>query len=119
VGNSRTRSQCSQRWQRGLDPRISRRPWAREEGTALARAVAICGEKAWIRVSQELGNRSDVQCRYRYSQIRKGIAPAVDGTPEAGEVHKEDEKVVAAQEIRPVERIGLDLGSASTWMLHQ
>jgi hypothetical protein len=132
VGNSRTRSQCSQRWQRGLDPHISRKPWTREEEVALQRLVAQFGEKAWIRVSQELGNRSDVQCRYRYMQIKKGnVLPEEieDGeptvavhAPESSSVVSEDKKLGATHEIRPVERIGLDLGSISAseifWILH-
>jgi hypothetical protein len=70
VGSSRTRSHCSQRWIRGLDPRISRTQWTPEEDAKLARLVGAYGEKAWIRVSQGLGTRSDVQCRYRYKQIQ-------------------------------------------------
>jgi hypothetical protein len=71
VGNGRSRSQCGQRWVRGLDPRISRRPWTFEEEQALARLVAAHGEKSWIRVSQEIGTRSDVQCRYHYMQMQR------------------------------------------------
>jgi hypothetical protein len=72
VGHSRSRSQCSQRWQRGLDPRISRGRWTPDEEVALLRLVAEHGERSWIRVSVAMGNRSDVQCRYRYQQIQKG-----------------------------------------------
>jgi hypothetical protein len=71
VGSSRTRSQCSQRWLRGLDPRISRTQWTLEEDAALVRLVETYGEKSWIRVSQGIGTRSDVQCRYRYKQIER------------------------------------------------
>jgi hypothetical protein len=71
VGNNRTRSQCSQRWQRGLDPRISKSQWTKEEEVELLRLVALHGEKSWIRVSTAMATRSDVQCRYRYHQIQK------------------------------------------------
>jgi hypothetical protein len=71
VGNGRTRSQCSQRWVRVLDPRISREPWTTEEDNALLELVTRFGEKSWMKVGTMLGNRSDVQCRYRYSQLRK------------------------------------------------
>jgi hypothetical protein len=75
VGNGRTRSQCSQRWQRGLDPRLSKDPWTYAEDVCLLRFVQTCGEKAWTRIAAKMGNRSDVQCRYRYGQLRRETAP--------------------------------------------
>lgn len=71
VGNNRTRSQCSQRWFRGLDPRISRQHWTKEEEKKLLDLIDIYGDKSWIKVASELGNRSDVQCRYHYLQLLK------------------------------------------------
>lgn len=71
VGNNRTRSQCSQRWQRGLDPRISRSHWTKEEEEKLIALVRKYGDKSWIGVAKEMGNRSDVQCRYRYLQMQR------------------------------------------------
>ena len=71
VGNNRTRSQCSQRWFRGLDPRISRSHWSKEEEEKLLQLIEIYGDKSWIKVAGELGNRSDVQCRYHYLQLQK------------------------------------------------
>jgi hypothetical protein len=71
VGNGRTRSQCSQRWIRVLDPRISKQQWTPEEDDLLLKLVAKYGEKAWMKVSGDLKQRSDVQCRYRYTQLQK------------------------------------------------
>ena len=71
VGNNRSRSQCSQRWQRGLDPRISRSHWTKEEEEKLIALVHKYGDKSWIGVAKEMGNRSDVQCRYRYLQMKR------------------------------------------------
>lgn len=71
VGNGRTRSQCSQRWIRVLDPRISKANWTKEEVQKLIDLVLLYGEKSWAKVSAKMGNRSDVQCRYRYQQIPK------------------------------------------------
>ena len=71
VGNGRTRAQCSQRWIRGLDPRISKDKWSKEDEELLLRLVEQYGTKCWTRIAQEMGNRSDVQCRYRYYQIQK------------------------------------------------
>jgi hypothetical protein len=72
VGNGRTRSQCSQRWIRVLDPRICKQQWSKQEDQSLISLVAQQGEKAWMKIATLLGNRSDVQCRYRYFQLQKG-----------------------------------------------
>jgi hypothetical protein len=69
VGNGRTKSQCCQRWTRGLDPRLSRAAWTQEEDNLLLELVAQFGEASWTRVASKLGNRCDVQCRYRYRQL--------------------------------------------------
>jgi hypothetical protein len=71
VGNGRTRSQCSQRWYRGLNPRIRKDQWSPEEEQRLIALVAQHGDKSWTNISVMLGNRSDVQCRYRYQQLQK------------------------------------------------
>jgi hypothetical protein len=67
VGGGRTRAQCAQRWNRGLDPKISKANWSREEELKLIGAVEFHGARAWTKVAGDLGNRSDVQCRFRYS----------------------------------------------------
>lgn len=71
VGNGRSRPQCSQRWKRALDPRISREPWTKAEEQKLIDLVHEYGPKGWGRISMLMGRRSDLQCRYRYEQIRK------------------------------------------------
>jgi hypothetical protein len=71
VGNGRTRAQCSQRWFRGLDPRISRVVWTPEEEQRLINLVRIHGQHSWMRIATELGRRSDSQCRYHYYQIAR------------------------------------------------
>lgn len=70
VGNGRTRAQCSQRWQRGINPKISKSAWNPEEEAKLLSLVAK-HDKSWKLISDELGNRSDVQCRYKYVQLKK------------------------------------------------
>jgi Arc/MetJ family transcription regulator len=66
VGGGRTRSQCSQRWQRGIGPKLTKANWSREEEERLLAAVEAHGNKAWTRIAADMGNRSDVQCRFRY-----------------------------------------------------
>jgi hypothetical protein len=69
VGSGRTRSQCSQRWYRGLDPKICREDWRAEEEEKLMDLIQTYGHKSWTAISSRMGNRTDVQCRYRYGQI--------------------------------------------------
>ncbi|OHT14537.1 Myb-like DNA-binding domain containing protein [Tritrichomonas foetus] len=71
VGNGRTRSMCSQRWIRVLDPRISKNHWTEEEDQNLLQMVKLYGEKSWMKIATKLGNRSDVQCRYHYQQLQR------------------------------------------------
>jgi hypothetical protein len=71
VGNGRTRSQCSQRWYRGLNPKIRKDQWSVDEENRLLALVREHGEKSWTAIASLLGNRSDVQCRYRYHQLQK------------------------------------------------
>lgn len=95
VGNGRTRSQCSQRWIRVLDPRISKANWTKEEVQKLIDLVLLYGEKSWAKVSAKMGNRSDVQCRYRYQQIPKShliqskMEKSEDSSPKEESVEEE------------------------------
>jgi len=78
VGNNRSRAQCSQRWFRGLDPRICKKRWTSEEDKLLLEMVSKYGETSWAKISSAIGNRSDVQCRYRFHQIRKSEEKCID-----------------------------------------
>lgn len=69
IGNGRSRSQCSQRWARGLNPKISKKSWTYEEDAFLMKQIRIYGEKSWTKIASILKNRTDVQCRYRYKQL--------------------------------------------------
>ena len=71
VGGGRSRSQCSQRWGRALDPRITKVAWDPKEEEDLCSLVKELGEHKWATVAKRLGTRSDVQCRYRFYQIMK------------------------------------------------
>lgn len=85
VGNSRSKSQCSQRWVRGLDPRISKEKWTPEDEKQLEELVNRYGSKSWTKIAQLMGNRSDVQCRYRYKQISNGAnSSSSSASPEVG-----------------------------------
>jgi hypothetical protein len=71
VGNNRTRSQCAQRWRRSLDPRLSKGEWTAAEDAKLVSLVGRFGNEGWTSISQKMGNRSDVQCRYRHIQLTR------------------------------------------------
>lgn len=85
-----------------------------------------------------MGDRSDVQCRYHYMQIKNGYlvgddeiekdlpietTSVVNSAPVASSEQKKDEKMTAGHEERLEERIGLEIGSMSTseifWMLYR
>ena len=84
VGNGRTRAQCAQRWNRGLDPRISRDQWTPEEENKLMELVECQQIKGWTHIANEMGNRSDVQCRYHYLQMKKeGKVPFSQQKPDS------------------------------------
>ena len=67
VGYGRTKAQCSQRWSRGLDPSIYKGPWSEKDDRKLLKLVDKYGEHAWKQIASCIGNRSDAQCRYRYT----------------------------------------------------
>lgn len=71
VGNGRNRCQCSQRWQRSLNPLINKNSWLPAEDQTLLSAVRELGVHSWMKVSALLPGRTDVQCRYRYQLITK------------------------------------------------
>jgi hypothetical protein len=83
VGHSRNRAQCAQRWNRGLDPGISKNAWNASENAKLVELVQAHGECAWMKVSSLMGNRSDVQCRYHYHQLRKQFPAPIRGATHA------------------------------------
>ena len=71
VGGGRTRSQCSQRWLRVINPKLSKLSWSHEEDELLLQAVQSVGTRSWTKVAAIVGHRCDVQCRYRYQQLMK------------------------------------------------
>lgn len=71
VGCGRNRSQCSQRWNRTLDPNIKKSGWTVEEDHQLLELVKIDGLQSWANIARKIGKRTDVQCRYRFQQLKK------------------------------------------------
>ena len=71
VGAGRARPQCLQRWTRTLNPDITKDVWTTEEEERLLKIVSQYEKVSWTKVANMMGNRSDVQCRYHYSQVMK------------------------------------------------
>lgn len=71
VGGGRGRPQCLQRWTRTLNPSIVKDIWTPEEDKKLLQIVQQTDKVSWTRIANLMGNRSDVQCRYHYSQLMK------------------------------------------------
>jgi hypothetical protein len=82
IGQGRTKAQCAQHWFRCLNPSIAKGRWSLQEDEKLLGLVDRFGPKNWVRISREMANRSDVQCRHRYMNIGKTRAePRIERTP--------------------------------------
>lgn len=73
VGN-KTSDQCNQHWHRVLNPAISKKPWTDDEDNQLINRVNEYGESSWKKISEGLRGRTDLQCRHRWTQIKKTIS---------------------------------------------
>ena len=104
VGNGRTRSQCSQRWSRCLDPQISREKWTKDEDKKLLQLVKIHGTRSWVKVAEQLEHRSDVQCRYHYKMLVRDLD---DSTSEQEEPIKLKKLKTPPKDISKLEKMSL------------
>lgn len=65
VGNGRTDAQCQHRWERFLDPSITKGPWTDEEDRKVIELVRDYGARQWSLIAKELKGRVGKQCRER------------------------------------------------------
>ena len=79
VGNSRTKAQCCQRWCRGLDPKISKIQWTKEEDAILRDCQAKFGNK-WAFFMNHLPGRSCVAIRNRWTHLCRVGQPTSDSS---------------------------------------
>lgn len=63
--------QCNQHWHRVLNPKISKKPWSKEEDQTLIEGVEYFGESAWKKISESIKGRTDIQCRHRWMMLKK------------------------------------------------
>jgi hypothetical protein len=87
VGCGRSRGQCSQRWNRGLNPQLRKQAWSPEEECLLRELVARHGMKAWTQIAQGVSTRSDVQCRYHFMQLQR--ISRKEAQPSTGEANRD------------------------------
>jgi len=83
VGAGRGRPQCLQRWTRTLNPQITKSVWSPEEEQRLLSIINEMDKISWTKVANQMGNRSDVQCRYHYGQLKKRGVSAGDISPQS------------------------------------
>lgn len=128
VGEGMTKSQCSQRWNRCINPNILHSNWTREEEQKLINAVKQFGDKSWTRISKEISGRTDVQCRFRYhfllhkasSNKQSDLMPIA---PSLADIEKINPHSISSSVNDPsqdisndlsIDRSDLDIGSLST-----
>jgi hypothetical protein len=78
VGGGRNRAQCAQRWNRGLNPRIDRDSWKAEDEARLISILRDYRTVGWPAVARQMGDRSDVQCRYHFLQMCGDLRLPID-----------------------------------------
>jgi hypothetical protein len=78
VGNGRTDAQCQHRWERFLDPSITKGPWTDEEDKKVIELVRDYGARQWSLIAKELKGRVGKQCRERW---HNHLNPAINKKP--------------------------------------
>ncbi|CAF3894484.1 unnamed protein product [Rotaria sp. Silwood2] len=78
VGNGRTDAQCQHRWERFLDPSITKGPWTDEEDKKVIELVHDYGARQWSLIAKELKGRVGKQCRERW---HNHLNPAINKNP--------------------------------------
>ncbi|CAN8258937.1 unnamed protein product [Cochlearia groenlandica] len=62
-------SQCRERWENSLDPKIKREKWTEEEDAKLREGIAEFGHSRWSKIALRLPCRTDNQCRRRWKSL--------------------------------------------------
>ena len=64
-----TPSQCMNRYQRSLDPSISRSAWSSDEDARLSKLVEILGKGEWMKIAEFMKGRTNDQCSERWKAV--------------------------------------------------
>ena len=78
----RTASQVAARWEKCLDPNITKGPFTAEEDQLIINYVNQNGARGWPRITAILPNRSSKQCRERWFNHLDPSVKKVQWTPE-------------------------------------
>jgi len=73
VGDHRKGSECSQHWNRVLNPKIRKGKFTEEEEKILIDKVLQYGCDAWAQVAVALPGRTDIQCRYQWMCLQRRV----------------------------------------------
>ncbi|XP_018493372.1 transcription factor MYB3R-3 isoform X2 [Raphanus sativus] len=66
--------QCMHRWQKVLDPNLTKGPWTQQEDETIVELVKRYGPAKWAMISDSLPGRIGKQCRERwYNHLNPGI----------------------------------------------
>jgi hypothetical protein len=63
---TRTRSQCSQRWRRSLDPEILKSGWSPDEDALLVDLIELNRVTCWVTIFRVIRTKTDLQSRDRW-----------------------------------------------------
>ena len=105
---NRTFANCLQRWNRVLNPHISKGHWTHFEDYRLIKLVNCYGTKSWSKVSFMMGNRTDIQCRYRYQHMEK----------QASQRQKLAPMTLPLQQPMPMHNMPMTLSSQQSMPMH-
>lgn len=92
----RTDVQCLHRWQKVLNPELTKGPWSAEEDARLVHFVNQFGPRSWSKISSHMPGRIGKQCRERWFNH---LDPEINKEPWTAD---EDNMIIAAHaEIGP------------------
>lgn len=82
----RTPSQIAARWEKCLDPNITKGPFTQEEDELITEYVRQNGPRSWPRITTILPHRSSKQCRERWFNHLDPSVSKVPWTPEEDKI---------------------------------
>lgn len=104
VSNYRSRAQCSQRWNRTLNPFIRKDTWTPSEEEKLLSLTIKYKPGNWSVISKHMKNRSDVQCRYHYNSLlrKKNKSIKTKSPPSVSDKSTTPETIPQIAEMQPI-----------------
>lgn len=66
INFDKTEADCIDRWEKQVNPMISKTGWTAEEDAKLGALVEKYGIRSWMTIARLMENKTDTQCRYHY-----------------------------------------------------